>query len=462
VGDQPNDGAPQAGAGGARLSRRKFLSSAALGTAGAAAGLLFPGVLRTALSAPADLSASPSTVATEWFDLLLDIEQESTGFSPPVTSRAYAYVGITLYEALVAGMPGYRSLGGQLSSFTTPAQPQPNTAYHWPTVANSALAAIVGSLFTTAPSARRADVHALERYFNVLAGTSVPGPMLWDSVARGRQVAQHVFEWSQLDGAAEGFRNNYPRYERPQGPGLWSPTPPTFTRALQPYWGRNRPFVPGAKDLFDPGPPLPYSEEPGSAFRNEAVEVHDARGKPESEEEEIALFWSDDPRHAVTPPGHSLSIVTQVLRQHDLGLDAAAEAYARAGIAMADAFIACWDCKYRYNVVRPITYIRALLDPAWTSLVYTPPFPEYTSGHSAQSAAVALTLADQLGDLPFEDHTHDRRGFKARKFSTFSQFAEEAGLSRLYGGIHFRTAIERGAQQGKELGRLISKLSFRR
>jgi hypothetical protein len=231
---------------------------------------------------------------------------------------------------------------------------------------------------------------------------------------------------------------------------------------LQPYWGSVRPFVLSAADEFDAGPPQRYSENPGSRFYAEALEVHHTVNNLTTEQEQIALFWADDAGTTATPAGHSISILTQTLRQLGVGLDVAAEAYARLGIALADAFIACWHGKYRYNLVRPVTYIREVIEPTWGERlpVTTPPFPEYPSGHSVQSGAFAEVMHGMFGDLPITDHTHDARGLAPRSFNSFFEMADEAAISRLYGGIHFRTAIEHGVKQGREIGSKVSCLKL--
>jgi hypothetical protein len=178
------------------------------------------------------------------------------------------------------------------------------------------------------------------------------------------------------------------------------------------------------------------------------------------EQRAIALFWADTPGQTGTPPGHWISILGQVIGENDLALDVAAEAYAKVGLAEMDAFICCWFVKYEFNLLRPITYIRDLFDPEWNSPIPTPPFPEYTSGHSTQSAAAAQVLTDRLGDIPFTDHTHDDLGFPPRSFDSFWEAAEEAAISRLYGGIHYRAAIEKGLDQGRCIGKSVSALSF--
>jgi hypothetical protein len=152
-----------------------------------------------------------------------------------------------------------------------------------------------------------------------------------------------------------------------------------------------------------------------------------------------------------------------VLDTQNASLAIAAEAYAKVGMAVADAFIACWHTKFEFNLIRPITYIQRVIDPNWTTPVGTPPFPEYTSGHSVQSGAVAQLLTDLFGEnFAFVDHTHDERGLEPRAFGSFFDFADEAAISRLYGGIHYRAAIDRGLEQGKCIGQRISALKFKR
>lgn len=228
---------------------------------------------------------------------------------------------------------------------------------------------------------------------------------------------------------------------------------------MQPSWGENRPFVLDSGTACGPPAPPAYSEAPGSAFYNQAAEVYETGKGLTDEQKAIATFWADNPGETSTPPGHSLSIVSQVLRQEGATLGLAAEAYVRAGLAVADAFIGCWNAKYQYNLVRPVTYIQAVIDPAWEPMVATPPFPEYTSGHSVQSAAVARLLTDLFGDeMAFTDHAHDGRGLAPRSFTSFEAFSEEAAISRLYGGIHYRAAIEEGLEQGRCIGRQVSAL----
>ena len=371
----------------------------------------------------------------------------------------FGYAGVTLYEATAPGAREYRSLVGALPGFAE--LPRPRGRQHGPTAANAALATILRALFGA--EADQAAIDTLESSIAERCGREVSRGTLRRSAEYGEAVAQAIFELSRDDGGHEGQKRNFPPgYRPPLGPSLWVPTPPGFQRALQPTWGDNRCFAITDGAACPPGDPTPYSEDPASAFYREAIEVYDTVNNLTAEQEAIARFWSDDPGETATPPGHSVSVATQVLRAEDASLMTAAETYAKVGIAVCDAFIACWNAKYRYNLLRPVTYLRRHVEPEWLPLLNTPPFPEYPSGHSVQSGAAFEVLTDLFGDTySFEDHTHDDRGLPSRQFASFAAAAEEAAISRLYGGIHYRPAIELGVAQGRCVGEAVNALPFR-
>jgi hypothetical protein len=445
---------------GPGLTRRDFVVRAGAVLAGATVAGALGGVARgVRFPAAADFDAE---VATAWFELSLDLVRRTPGYTPPVASRAFGYAGLTLYEAVAPGMAGYRSLAGILAGLEALPAAGKNTAYDWPTVANAALAAILRSLFPTADAGGLAAVDSLERSLNQRLRRGLPPGVFSRSAERGRNVAAAVFEWSRSDGGHEGYLRNFPEYAPPVGPGSWERTPPAFLAALQPFWGANRCFILTDGAGCPPGDHPPYSENPTSAFYAEALEVFNAVENRTPEQETIARFWSDDPGTTSTPPGHSVSITTQVVRAEGSSLATAAEAYAKVGMAVADAFIACWRQKYVYNLLRPVTYLRRLVDPNWLPILVTPPFPEYPSGHSVQSGAAFQVLTDLFGDrYQFIDRTHDGRGFTPRRFGSFLEAADEAAISRLYGGIHFRAAIVNGVVQGKCIGQAVTALPFR-
>jgi PAP2 superfamily len=443
-------------------TRRDFV--ARLG--GAALGLAVGGLAATPAAAE---RLGPSghrigaAVPTAWFDLSLAFVRSAGGFSPPVAARAFAYTGLTLYEAVVPGMPGHRSLGTVFDDLEGLPSARSAPGYDWETAANAALASILRSLIPTAGPSELHALALLEARFERERSRRVSPGVFDRSMRRGRDVAEAIFAWSQGDGGHEGYLRNFPPYAPPVGPGRWVPTPPSFLSALQPYWGGNRCFVIASGAAFPPGDHPPYSEERRSRFGREASEVYDTVNSLTSEQEAIARFWSDDPGATATPPGHAVSIATQVLRQERASLAEAAETYARIGMAVSDAFVACWFQKYRYHLLRPVTYSRAQFDPDWLPLLVTPPFPEYPSGHSVQSGAALQVLTDLFGRrYAFVDHTHEDRGLAPRRFGSFLEAADEAALSRLYGGIHFRAAIENGLAQGRRIGRAVGRLPLRR
>ncbi len=405
-----------------------------------------------------------SSVPLAWFKLQLKLVKESSGFSPPVASRAFGYSGIAVYEAVVPGIPTHQSLAGQLNGLTTLPQCNSNKEYHWPTVANAALASVTKRLFANVTGENMVAIEALEKQFADQFKSALSQEMFDRSLAQGGVLADAIYTWSLTDGGHEAYLKNFPdTYTPPVGSGLWGvPAPPAFTRALQPYWGNNRPFVLASRSECQPGPHTSYSEQSGSAFNVEAMEVFNTVKNITPEQRTIAEFWADDPSITSTPPGHSISILNQIIEQKDLTLDIAAEAYARVGMAVADAFISCFYTKYQYNLLRPITYINLLIAPNWQPLLITPPFPEYTSGHSVQSGATAQVMTDMFGKVAFTDHTHDSLGLAPRSFESFFEAADEAAISRLYGGVHFRAAIEKGVTQGKCIGQKVSALRFRK
>ena len=181
-----------------------------------------------------------------------------------------------------------------------------------------------------------------------------------------------------------------------------------------------------------------------------------------SEQRDIARFWSDDPMLSSTPPGHWIAIALGIFERDQIALDKSVDVLARIGVAEADAFIGCWNTKFEVNLLRPVTYIRTLIDPKWESLLITPPFPEYPSGHSTQSGAAASVLTQVFGEnFSFDDASHERDGLNKRHYSSFWAAAQEAALSRLYGGIHFRAAIEQGLEQGRCIGGFVNALKTR-
>jgi hypothetical protein len=406
---------------------------------------------RARRAAAADPAAARAVEALHgWYRLVLELVRHTPTYSPPVAARTFGYLGVALHEALVPGRPELRSLAGQVAGLAPPpVRPGCDSGV----LVDSLLAALVAAFFAnTGPTGQRALARRAERS-RERAAAGVPPAAVAESTAVARALAGHILAWAATDGGAVIENLGFTRdYELKPGPAHWVPTNaiPLQQVPLLPHWGTVRPFAMPSGSACTLPPPPDYSEEPGSAFHEEAMEVYRAVTSLSPEERAIALFWADDPMLSPTPPGHWVSIALQCVERAGLPLEGRAEVLALLGVALADAFIACWEAKYRYDLLRPVTYIRRVIDPAFEPVITTPPFPEYPSGHSTCSGAAATVLRALLGDpFPFEDRTHEADGLAPRRFAGFWEAALEASRSRLLGGVHFRSALEQGLAQGR-------------
>jgi hypothetical protein len=420
------------------------------------------------LAAPAARAEAPTAreVMRTWYRLVLELVRHTPTYSPPVASRAFGYLGVTAHEVAASGSPDLMTLAGQVNGLSPLPARDPGADYDDAVVMQAAMAASVRDFFSnTGPTGQRA-LEAMERTLAEKVASGLPADVVDRSTALGRALAAHVFDWSQSDGGAVVENMGFPLdYTLKGGPSHWVPTSAIRQQQapLLPDWGRNRPFVLPDGTACPLPPPPAYSEDPGSEFFIEAMEVYETSRSLTPEQIAIARFWSDDPMLSPTPPGHWISIGWTVLDDRDAGLEESADVMARLGIAQADAFIANWEAKYRHDLLRPVTYIRRVIDKTWEPLLITPPFPEYPSGHSTQSGAAAAVLTKLFGpDVAFVDGTHIDDGLPERAFSSFWEAANEAGISRLYGGIHFRAAIENGLAQGDCVGGHVNALQTRR
>lgn len=430
-------------------------------------GLLLGGALLPAACSkdqnpdPSPAAATyPAAVAASWLTVELRLARTTPVVPANTLGRPFAYAGVAGYEAVVPGMVGYRSLAGQLNGLTSLPAPDRGQPYHWALSANAALAAVNRSLFSNTSPANLVTIDSLEQANKTAGQVGQAAEVVARSVAFGQQVAAAVVAWAKTD----GFDNATP-YAPPTGPGQWVPTPPQLGPPVFPNWGANRPLVAGSGDGADPGPPTPYSATAGSPFYLMGQEVLTIAQTRTPEQTAIALFWNDVPNgRSFTPPGHWLSILAQVVAQEKPTLDKALLAHARLGICLNEALLSSMKTKYTYNVLRPVSYIRAALgQPAWLPLIPTPAFPEYSANHAAQSSAAAAALTQDFGpNYAFTDQSYVPFGQPARRFTSFEQAAAEAGLSRLYGGIHYRPSIEKGLVQGQKVAQNINaKLTFR-
>ena len=424
-------------------------------------------VLFAAASAPADRRPTHAEdfgaeAAFLWFETLYRIVQIE-GTAPPAAARNYGIASVAFYEAVVPGSRHHRSLVGQLNGLTS--LPRAGKAdHHWPSAANAAMGDVVRGLYPDMSEESRDLLNHLEADLAGRYEKDQPADALRRSVALGQDVANAVLAWAAQDGYQ---RLSSCGYTTPAGPGRWVPTAPAFAPPLQPCWGQIRTMVLTSGSECAPGAPPAYSTEPTSEFYAHAFVVHRTRLSLTEAQKEVAHYWADGPGTTGTPPGHSIAIMSGFVQEDGMSLMEAAEGYARVGLAVHDAFIACWSTKYAHNLMRPVTYIQQFIDRSWKPLLGTPNFPEYASGHSTQSGATAVVLTDLFGPRAFTDTTRSRHRLEPsiadRSFGTIEEAAEEAAVSRLYGGIHYPFGNQDGLAQGRCIGRaVVERVAFRK
>jgi hypothetical protein len=408
-----------------------------------------------------------SEVPDAWAAHSLDLVKTTTGYTPPVTSRNLAYMNIAMYESVIIGSDTYKTMGGQLNGLKALPTPEYGLEYHIPAVANATMAKM-STFFFPASNAKKAkfdSIALIKSYFDKkFLSENVSQAVLDRSILFGEKMAQAIIDWSKEDIiGTDAYNKNFPvSYTVPSGVGYWEPTSAQLI-PMQPYWGSIRSFIPKSIETAQPVAPPTFSTSTTSDMYNFALQVVNAKKNITPEQTVIAKYWADG-GGTVSPPGHSLAITRQLVGERKLALDRAAEAYCKSTIAVADAFIACWKCKYVYNLMRPVTYIKKNIDPTWTPLIATPPFPEYISGHSTQSGALAYILTDLFGDVAFTDRTNENRkdiDGTPRKYDSFMKMANEAAISRLYGGIHYDFGNNNGLGTGIKIGKALDNIKFK-
>jgi len=387
-------------------------------------------------------------------------------FSPPVASRIFAYSNIAAYEIIAKKDNNYKSLAGQVTDLENIPDPTNSENINYEMAALIAhmdiskrlifseerMESFRDSLYTTWKEKNETVFNASKEY--------------------GLEVANFVGDWMNKDNYKE--TRTMPKFSVDSNdPSRWQPTPPAYMNGIEPHWMKIRPFAIDSAQQFKPVPPPEFSMEKDSKFYQEVMEVYEVRksmvGKGDkSDEIAIAQFWDCNPYVSVTrghlmfatkkitPGAHWIGITKIAARKTNADFGKTVYAYTKTSIAIADGFISCWDEKYRSNLIRPETVINEYIDDSWEPVLQTPPFPEYTSGHSVVSGAAAIALTDIFGDdFAFDDDTEVAYGLPVRSFTSFNQASDEAALSRMYGGIHYRAAIEVGIKQGRDLGKFI-------
>ncbi len=384
-------------------------------------------------------------------------------FSPPVASRIYAYTTIAGYEAMRPSNAAYKTLAGQLTDFETVPQPEAGVEICHSLASVHAMLSVAKNFIF---SEKKIVAFQTEIYAEFEA-IGMPKEVYDNSMAYGDVVAKHILAWSSLDNYKQ--TRTFPKFEvNLEDQARWQPTPPDYMEGIEPSWNKIRPFVIDSAAQFQPPFPTNFNMDKSGQFYKEVIEVYETRKNLTEEQTDIAKFWDCNPfvsthqahltyaTKKITPGGHWINIVSIAAKQQKSDFMKTLQAYTLTSIALADGFISCWDEKYRSNVVRPETIINKYIDENWLPLLQTPPFPEYTSGHSVISSAASVALTSVYGEnFAFDDTSEKEYGLTVRSFKSFYDAAEEAAISRLYGGIHYRPAIDNGVAQGKALGNFV-------
>ena len=373
------------------------------------------------------------------------------------TDRSQGYSGIALYEAVVPGMPAYQSLAGQLNGLPEMPSTEPGMAYHWAASANAALAEISRRLFPTTAAANKTAIDNLEATWMAGFADEADAATLQRSAAFGRTVATRVANWAATDGSA----NVNPPYAPPVGLGIWVLTNPAAP-AANPYAFQRRLIVPGSDEGTVLAPPPSFSTTPGSAFYNMVKRVYDASlpGVLTSDQKAMADYFKDNPGYGAG--GGFVWILQEAMRIAQPTLDQAALTFAKVGMAQHDVTIVLFTNKYNFLTMRPVTYIRAYIDPTWSTYITTPNHPEFPSGHATSNGAVMTMISNSFGEnFPMTLHTYDYLGYPPRHYNTFTEMSTDMADSRVYGGLHYWETQEKSLVQGQQVAaNILSKVNF--
>jgi hypothetical protein len=274
----------------------------------------------------------------------------------------------------------------------------------------------------------------------------------------GRSIASAIHDWYLTDHINLGNAGYVP----PVFPGSWVPTYPSFAPAINTYFATGRTFLAADQNIVADPFPAPYSEVVGSDFYNIVKLDYDISKTLTDDQKDIARFWVDQGNGiGYTPNGHELALATEALEQTHASLATAAEAYAKVTIAERDALVIVFKSKYVYNLLRPVTYIRKLIDTAWKPFIPTPPHPEYPAAHALITGAAMQALERVIGsNVAVTDHTYDFRGYPSRTYPSITDAGAEAGISRLYGGIHYLPSINIGLTMGRDVGNRVGDIKL--
>ena len=386
-------------------------------------------------------------------------------FSPVVASRNYLYANVAAYEVIAAAYPEqYNSLAGQLNGLTTIPKPDKNKKIDFEFASLLAFWKIGKSVTFSSIKTK----NYIDSIKNLAIEHGMPKEEYENSIAYAESVADSVMAWSKRDNYIR--TRGMPEYTVMMDSAYrWIPTPPAYSAAMEPNWNKVRPAVMESANQFTPPTPFKFDmKNKESDYYKQVIEVKNAVDSLSDEQKHIAEFWDDNPfklnvsGHVMfgtkkfSPPAHWMSIVGIAAQKAKADYPTTVYAYTITAIALFDAFIQCWDEKFRHNTARPETVINKFIDPKWRPYLQTPPFPEYTCGHSTCSSAAAEALTSVFGDnFAYTDTTELEFGIKSRSYTSFRHAALENNSARFYGGIHFHPSCIVSTEYGRKVVSLV-------
>lgn len=385
-------------------------------------------------------------------------------FTPPVASRIYAYTSLASYEALRFQTPGNISLVEKMNGFEKMPLPETGKKYNYVLAASQAFFTVAYKVIFSVDSLSNYESKLFKSFKENIADDSIYNR----SLDFGTKVAETILKRAMSDNYIKS--RGKPKYLGSNEPGKWRPTQPDYLDGVEWCWNTMKPLLLDSASQFFPGPPPAYSTDTNSIFSKALKEVYTISKNLTEEQMAVAKFWDDNPfviEHSghmmfgnkkITPGGHWMGIASIAARQTKADEIKTAKTYALTAVALFEGFISCWDVKYKWSYVRPVTVIDEYIEKNWSPLLQTPPFPEYTSGHSTITASAATVLTKLYGDNFSYNDTSDLRYIgMQRKFNSFLQAADECSVSRLYGGIHYRLSVDTGAVCGRRVGNFITE-----
>ena len=376
-------------------------------------------------------------------------------FSPPVSSRIYAYCNLAYYEAIKLSDTSASSLTNQLNGFLK-LELISSQKIDYDAVA-------VLAFFTTAKAlvfSKDTVNEKLKSYISIFK-SNLAGEIFDNSVLFAKNISDNILKRAGED--MYKITRGMPKYSVYNDESKWQQTPPDYFDAIEPNWKLIKPLLLDSAAQFRPVAATTFNTNKKSVFYKEMLDVYEKSKTLSLTEDTIAHFWDDNPfvtnhkghftfaTKKTTPVGHWMGIVS-TLSNKKSAIETA-YLYASVSVVIFDSFISCWKEKYESRKIRPVTAIRITIDDTWEPLLQTPPFPEYTSGHSVISSAAAVVIENIVGkNIAYTDSTENEYLGLVRTFASVAEAANEAGISRFYGGIHFLSAITEGKKQGASIG----------